>query len=327
MQLMRLEIRNYKSLREVTIEPGAVSVFVGPNAAGKTNLVEAIDFLGDVYRWGLEPAVSHKGGYENICYRHSRRSKAAIQLRAVIKGKASDLGQWKPKGTAAGAGVILDHSFEFRTSSRGIGAPFLVTREHFVVLETSDQGGDRKVIEINRAPDDLSVWIDDQHDLIFKPVSNTTIKDVLDAAFPSELLFLRSALALLYPGIGRFLYYVASLRVYQLSPRSERQPGVPTPNPDLDRFGANLAAVIAYLQKDHPQQYDLLIDCVKRVMPSLERIDTDFTHTKTLAIFLKEKGFPRPWAADDISDGYDPNDRPTYCDLRSSLRSRHHRGT
>lgn len=47
----------------------------------------------------------------------------------------------------------------------------------------------------------------------------------------------------------------------------------------------------------------MLLDCAKRVMPSLEKIDTDFTHTKSLALFLKEKGFARPWLADDVSDG------------------------
>ena len=72
MRLHRLEIHNYKSLRNVAIEPTPLSVFVGPNASGKTNLADAIDFLRHVYAWGLEKAVENKGGYENICYRDSR---------------------------------------------------------------------------------------------------------------------------------------------------------------------------------------------------------------------------------------------------------------
>jgi len=38
-------------------------------------------------------------------------------------------------------------------------------------------------------------------------------------------------------------------------------------------------------------------------MPSLEAIETDFTHTKTLGLFLREAGFKRPWSSEDISDG------------------------
>jgi AAA15 family ATPase/GTPase len=41
VKLKRLEIHNYKSLRNVLIEPGPLSVFVGPNAAGKSNLADA----------------------------------------------------------------------------------------------------------------------------------------------------------------------------------------------------------------------------------------------------------------------------------------------
>jgi predicted ATPase len=89
MRLSRLEIQNYKSLRDVAIEPGPLSVFVGPNGAGKSNLADAIDFLGDVYRWGLEPAVARKGGYENICFRQARRSKAPIRFLVSIRDSLS----------------------------------------------------------------------------------------------------------------------------------------------------------------------------------------------------------------------------------------------
>jgi len=54
MRLKRLEIRNYKSLRDVVIEPTPLPVLVGPNAAGKSNFADALDFLGEVYRWDLE---------------------------------------------------------------------------------------------------------------------------------------------------------------------------------------------------------------------------------------------------------------------------------
>jgi predicted ATPase len=38
-------------------------------------------------------------------------------------------------------------------------------------------------------------------------------------------------------------------------------------------------------------------------MPSLESIETDFTHTKTLGLFLKEAGVKKPWTSEEISDG------------------------
>src|SRR6266849_6035281 len=80
MRILELGIHNYKSLRAVNMSPGPLSVLLGPNAAGKSNFCDAIDFLGEMYRWNLELAVARHGGFENICYRHTRRSKSPIEL-------------------------------------------------------------------------------------------------------------------------------------------------------------------------------------------------------------------------------------------------------
>lgn len=46
MKIERLYINNYKSLVDFELEtPGSFSVFVGPNAAGKSNIFEALEFL------------------------------------------------------------------------------------------------------------------------------------------------------------------------------------------------------------------------------------------------------------------------------------------
>ena len=38
-------------------------------------------------------------------------------------------------------------------------------------------------------------------------------------------------------------------------------------------------------------------------MPTLEAIETDWTHTRSLALFLKERGIRRHWASQEISVG------------------------
>jgi predicted ATPase len=301
MQLSRVEIRNYKSLRDVTIEPGAISVFVGPNAAGKTNFVDALDFLGDVYRWGLEAAVSHKGGYENISYRHSRRTKAPLQFRLIFTTKIIDPYRLRKENPIRD--LSIEHTFDLRTGSQGIEAPFGVTSEKLLVYEHRPRSR-REVVRVTRTPEGVeSAFAKDARWMgpIFQ-VSKHLPFELADVT-TTDLLFPTTRLIRYTPLLGSLAGHIASLKVFQLSPRNERQPGVPTPNPDLDRFGTNLPAVIAFLKKEHPEPYKYLLDCAKRVMPSLEEIETGFTHTKTLALFLKEKGFARPWAADDVSDG------------------------
>jgi len=58
-------------------------VVIGANAAGKSNLADCLDFLGKVYSLGLEAAIKQKGGYENICYRKSRRATSPMYFSVV----------------------------------------------------------------------------------------------------------------------------------------------------------------------------------------------------------------------------------------------------
>jgi len=59
--IKELKIKNFKSIEDETIEFNkGLNILVGPNNAGKTNIVEAIDFLlGDVYLPNWEPSTDH----------------------------------------------------------------------------------------------------------------------------------------------------------------------------------------------------------------------------------------------------------------------------
>ena len=68
MEINELRIQAYRSLYEVGLAPKPVRVIVGTNNAGKTNLLDAVHFLGEVHRHGIDIAVSRKGGFENIAH-------------------------------------------------------------------------------------------------------------------------------------------------------------------------------------------------------------------------------------------------------------------
>ena len=58
MRIVRIEIENYRSIKDITLQPGSLAALVGANNAGKTNILSALNFaLGD--RWpsssGLQP--------------------------------------------------------------------------------------------------------------------------------------------------------------------------------------------------------------------------------------------------------------------------------
>lgn len=297
MKLKRLEIHNYKSLRNVVLEPAPLSVFVGPNAAGKSNFADALDFLGEVYRWDLEGAVKKKGGYENICFRQAERSNEAIRFRVVLEVSSHEWG-----GIDDEPALVFDHTFEVKAKPQGIRAPFSVWYEELSVRELNGEPSE-VVIGLTRTKlGKIEAMLPEAAGSSFRifPGMKNHLENRLDIS-GSELVL--PLVDRLFVWRGVFSKALGSLRVFQLSPRLCRGTGVPTPDPDLERFGGNLPAVIDYLKHVHPGQFDQLLEAMRRVMPSLESIETDFTYTKTLGLFLKESGVTVPWTADDISDG------------------------
>ena len=72
-------------LRALVVKPQKMTVVVGAERSGKTNLADAIEFLADVYRHGLELAIARKGGYENIIHRKTRRSKRGLGFSVTAR--------------------------------------------------------------------------------------------------------------------------------------------------------------------------------------------------------------------------------------------------
>jgi len=308
VKLKRLEIHNYKSLRNVVLEPAPLSVFVGPNAAGKSNFADALDFLGEVYRWDLEGAVQKKGGFENIYFRQAARPGEAIWFRVAIEipytewssdplvvSLAKLIQEKMPEGD-----IVFEHDFDLRIRPRG-GALFRIDSEEIRIFLSEEDAARRSLLHIIRDQRGLAIEGSEREDSLGHLFNIQGYRDLLSNLPDSRLLL--DVLKLLPFSSMAVPRSVAALRVFQLSPQACRESGVPTPNADLDRFGKNLPAVIDYLKRNEPQKFDELLNAVRWIMPTLESIETDFTHTKKLGLFLKESGVKQPWAAEDISDG------------------------
>ena len=58
--------RNFRSIEYAELELGPLTVLVGPNASGKSNLLDILGFLADAVRYGLETAITRRGGIDSI---------------------------------------------------------------------------------------------------------------------------------------------------------------------------------------------------------------------------------------------------------------------
>ena len=56
-QLTRLQVKNFRSLADVSIDIRPINVLFGPNGSGKSTLLEAIRFVRDCVSRDVEEAV------------------------------------------------------------------------------------------------------------------------------------------------------------------------------------------------------------------------------------------------------------------------------
>lgn len=45
MRISHVRIKNYRSIKQLDLKPGGITALVGPNNSGKTNILNALNFL------------------------------------------------------------------------------------------------------------------------------------------------------------------------------------------------------------------------------------------------------------------------------------------
>ena len=305
MKIESIHVEGYRSLYDVTFSPSHLSVLTGPNNSGKTNLVEAVDFLSEVHRHGLDVAVNRKGGIENISFRRMRRTRRAILFETLASFDLDEvaLRRYVPRHPSEmNAHLTLRHRFSIRAVSQAIEADFVIQDEEIevrrqrgggstLVFRLARQRGGPTVIRLGRK----------QSKGLQEPFQFKDFRDYIqDLTRPTELLSETAGFNAL---IQFFVESLSTIRLYQLVPLECRRPGVPTPNADLDRHGSNLPAMVAYLQKHDPPAWETILDAMRRIIPGLTDVTTDFTVDRRLALQFEEEGVGRGWSSEDISDG------------------------
>jgi predicted ATPase len=314
--LKEVSISNFKSLKNVTIKFGQMAFFCGPNACGKSNLAEAFDFISQVFRNGLQHAVAEKGGFYNICFRHRRRTKGSIYFRIVSESKG-----------ARGERAVLEVTFAIKARTEAIRAEFVVESEEYFLSvygaessqktipglsEATDESEESTNIHITRTSSEyVATSSNPNHERFaeyfgFRNLSalNSMLSELFVKPIAQQLL-LTSSYGLpfnMMRRLRRSLRDLDGLRVFQLNPRTARQAGTPSVLGGLGRHGENLPVVVdTFLRKSTLTRR--LLSWMKDVIPDLLTLDSGYTETKQIGLFLHEQGFGLPWYAEDLSDG------------------------
>ena len=103
MRITRIEIENFRSIRHLVVDLGKTTVFVGPNNAGKTAILDALR-IALTRRWGQRGTGFSE--YDIHLADDAADPKASTGVSIELRSEEGELGEW-PATVAADLGDIL----------------------------------------------------------------------------------------------------------------------------------------------------------------------------------------------------------------------------
>ncbi|HYO56547.1 AAA family ATPase [Archangium sp.] len=246
--LLELSVKNYKSLRDVSVRLGPLNVLVGPNGSGKSNLLDVIQFLGDSVREDLGPALEVRKGFKRAYFRGETSGPILIHVKANVT-------------THAHEGAPDEYKLTIRQAwGEKTGREYLKRGEQFTFKRLKGNG---RRITIGGTKAELA-------ELHGEKKGKTS-----DFALRSDSLGLSTLPRLSAAQGGNEVRKVAELfstfRVFDVDARAARQPSVISSSPTLQPDASNLAAFLHYLSRDG-DTFDRLQEDARAIVPGLERI-------------------------------------------------------
>ncbi|WP_419839721.1 AAA family ATPase [Candidatus Poriferisodalis sp.] len=276
--LTKLTARGFRSLADVSLSLDPLTVLVGPNGSGKTNILNVLRFLASTVRFDLAAAVDDWGGYDFVRRQDGRpsRSRVTLGIQGIVTRHAS-------------ANAPDDYRLSFYQTPRGL----LSREESFAFKRTKGQGRRITVtgrkVEFRR--DDVDEAPSRTRELASRQATGlATLPDWSDNEGGE--------------GIRLLAEFLSNIRVLEPDVDAARQPSRIIPG-SLADDASNLAPALHGLSKNDPESFEILQGEMRQCLPGLEAIEFQPMGGpgKGMVVTLREKGVRSPIELADASYG------------------------
>ncbi|MEM4488935.1 MAG: AAA family ATPase [Desulfurococcaceae archaeon] len=260
----RLHVRNFLSLRDVSIELGKVNVLVGPNASGKSNVARALQLVAKHARGGL-PELDGYEALRDLSFSFDPIVNIEIALEALIEG--------------AKYGFALQ-----------------LTNEKYVE-QVLKEGEEIMSYEATSAATSTFRFKGSDRTDVFPPVGHSPYYG--RNIYKSILTVLPSYVE---RGVHRLASSLRNISVHSFSPGNLRLKSDINAEPLLDYYGGNLARHLLYLYTERRKDFMRVEEALKNMVPEVEEVIPHIEQTK-VEVWIKVKGMDEPLKPHNISDG------------------------
>ena len=275
--ITNLVVRNFRSLKDASLELRARNVLIGPNKSGKTTLLDALRFLQKaITAADVTSPLNERGGIESI------RWKGSWDVLHPLAQPAAPL-EFQLDGALNQTSGATRFSYHLAIAGdlRGQAA---ILRE---VLDLTANDSRRRLIDMANGEGVAKRW--DGSELFSNP--GDPKKPVLSYDIPEwEAGLLKSE-------ITRWHFFDL---IPQLAPVASNSAAAIT---SLDMHGGNLSSWLHTLQVNHPADFERISKWVREAFPEIESLGTVVTQAGTTFLSSREKFLQSPITVFEASAG------------------------
>ena len=276
MKILELKIEGFRSLKSVEWKPGDINILIGPNAGGKSNLLQAMEMIAESAKGKLDKFVKEQGGMGSI----------------VWDGKAKSIKVW------------LDHQFEKVDTNKTLtyrlifdrlgdsGTGYIIGSEYLIEEGSNDPLLSRSSLEV-----------------IISDFDRTT-SDIIDQNQTSLSLFKSSDLYLSrkHENIAQLQKYISSWNIYShfdTGPEAKiRQAFITSHDKKVESDGQNFIAVLHTLYEEDREFKQEINSAMKAAFgDDYEELSFPPAAQQRSQLALKWKSLKSPQYSTVLSDG------------------------
>jgi predicted ATPase len=275
--LKSIELRNWRSIQSQTIRLGPVNLLIGPNAAGKSNVIDALRLLAEAAQADLETAVTRRGGLESVRFRDAQDKRVSIAIVYSVPDPGTRPGQ-----------LLMRYNLTI-SQGKTDGRPVVAAEE--LQVRRAGRASSRRLLFRSRRGKGTAL----------RDVKTEQYED-FDTGDPGVLALKALGFLSTFPQIRALREFIEGWQFLSVDLGAIREPHRDERATRLDGRAANLANVLRTLRNSDPSGLERILDNLRDLLHHVTGVETSVEHGRVM-LLLTEQPFKVPFDTLAVSDG------------------------
>ncbi len=295
-------VRNYRALRDVTLgklstdQKGEAltpfTVVIGKNGAGKSTLFDAFGFVADCLNTDVETACDAKqrGGFERM---RSLGVTEPIRFEIYYReapGERPITYELAINVDDSGRPFVESEVLKQRRKGQKHGRPYPFLRLHH---GSGKVWAGEEEVEDEDAESDALPGLHEEH----SEKTSVVLTDLRRLGI-ATLGTLKE-----HPRIKRFRDFLKGWHLSYFHPDAARSMPSSGAQRHLNVHGDNIGNVVQYMEREHKDRFQLILNRIAAKIPGVKSIKTAVTQDKRVLLQFNDGAFTDPFYASQMSDG------------------------